>query len=408
MMPGEPSPKPNRWEGTQTYKKPGARKARTVAQLREEAAAKSKANREEAINRRRGSIGSLEEIEVPAGKRSATDRGAVRRGSTGGLPTVEGGGARASKERARERAEESKEEGAMPNSGKKKGTPSRKSGDPGDGVDPALKRFLNAMKADLMDTTREAVGRLETRLERNETSIANLEKRMEQSEKAIEIKVASEVAKQCAAATKGGLAPPDKREAAYHFSRRSLKLWPVEGENLEDAVRVFLRNKLSMSDARIRSLGAIDVAATPGKAARGRREVLATFESKEDRDNVKANGINLAGQREVGMSLHVPGFLMDNLVALNGLGYSIKQKNPGIKRAVKFDDLRQDLYLDICINDQWKRISPTEAKQVMKEVPLSNSTSGTAISVPELLDLVQGKEAEGANAIVVPDDSMEP
>ena len=59
-MPSEEPPKVgNRWEGTHTYKKPEATKkrARTVAQLREEAAAKSKASREEAVNRRRGSIG---------------------------------------------------------------------------------------------------------------------------------------------------------------------------------------------------------------------------------------------------------------------------------------------------------------------------------------------------------------
>ena len=50
----EATPRVNtRWEGTHTYKKPEAAKkrARTVAQLREEAAAKSKASREEAINR---------------------------------------------------------------------------------------------------------------------------------------------------------------------------------------------------------------------------------------------------------------------------------------------------------------------------------------------------------------------
>ena len=284
--------------------------------------------------------------------------------------------------------------------------------DTGEGVDPALLRFLTAMKHDLMDSTREAVGKIETRLERQEATMANLERRVDRSEKEMTDRIAAEVSKQIAvprgASPALSKAASTKREASFHYCRRSLKLWPVEGEDLQDATRQFLKNKLGMTDARIELLGQIEVASVPGRMARERKEILATFETREDRDGVKANGVRLAGQREVGMSIHVPGYLMDNFTALNSLGYSIKQKNPDTKRSVKFDDNKQDLYLDACIGGQWRRIGPQEAKQVLKAVPSANSL-GMSITVEELTALVREKKGEEEEqcAVVVPDDTME-
>ena len=425
LMPGEDSPKAsNRWEGTHTYKKPEAtkRRARTVAQLREEAAAKSKANREEAINRRRGSIGgqgttrtsaASTEAATPDSRGSPTTSAAApnktllsRRGSTGGI--LSNIATPAPGENDGQRGQEQE----MPGSAKKKRNGSgakQGEGEDGEGVDPALLRFLTSMKNDLMNSTKEAVTRIESKLERHENSIANLERRVERSENEMAARIASEVAKQCTVGASTAPGPPagkgSKHEAAYHFCRRSLKLWPVVGEELEDAVKTFLKTKLGMTDGRIRALGAIEVSAVAGRAARERKEVLATFETKEDRDSVKANGVNLAGQREVGMSIHVPGHLMDSMVALNGLGYSIKQKKPDTKRAVKFDDARQDLYLDICIDGIWKRIGPKEARQVLKEVPASGATS-LSITVAELTNIIKDKTEE-SNVVVIPDDTME-
>ena len=398
----------NRWEGTHTYKKPEAikRRARTVAQLREEAAANSRANREEAISKRRGSIGgSLGLTPVHSVERPKVGR----RGSTSSIPVPDLNTAQKGSDTVAGTAAE--ELGDMPNSGKKKRNSSGNAGaggqedSAGDGVDPALKRFLNMMKNDLMETTREAVGRLETRLERNEASIAALEKRVERGEKAIDEKIKVAMSKHGTEAGSGpvaaGTGPSSKREASYNYCRRSLRMWPVEGELLADAVRCFLKEKLKLTDGRIRALGSIEATPMPGKAARDKKEALVTFESVEDRDNVKANGVNLAGHKDIGMSIHVPGFLMDDLIALNGLGYAVKQKNPGVKRSVKFDDRNMGLYLDMFVSGKWKRVTPDEAKQVLKEVPSASTASSTSISVADLTDLVRGRE------VVVVDEEME-
>ena len=387
---------------------------------------------------RRGSIGGAD-LEGSSTRASFREETGVRprqnaraslqrRGSTGGIapPRTEAPAGAAPEEAEPDPGElgqeqnECEKEDNMPSASKKKRNssgPSRgaSGGDQdGEGVDPALLKFLTTMKEDLMQTTRDAVGSIETKLERHEVAIANVERRIERGERELAGRISTEVAKQVALTTRTTTsAPPSKnqetkREAAYHLCRRSLKLWPVDGDDLPDAVRNFISNKLGFADARIRLLGTIEASALPGKASRDRKEVLATFETREDRDAVKAGGINLAGQKDVGMSLHVPGHLMDNLVALNGLAYSIKSRNPDTKRSVKFDDSNMGLYLDICIAGKWRRIGPEEAKQALKAVPLED-TSRMAMSVEELTGLMKGDKdgRSESSAIVVPDDSME-
>ena len=70
-----------------------------------------------------------------------------------------------------------------------------------------------------------------------------------------------------------------------------------------------------------------------------------------------------------GTRIQVPGYLMDNFRALEAVGYSMKKAGSNVKRSVKFDDLNQDLVLDIKIGEEWMRINPAEAKAVCRENP---------------------------------------
>ena len=273
-----------------------------------------------------------------------------------------------------------------------------------------------------MDSTKEAVGKIETRLDQNEKglttlgkkldesdkAVAELGRRLEESDKNMANKIAEEVAKHrpTAASQNTDQRSTRRRDEAYSLCRRSLKLWPVNGEDLEDAVRVFLGTRLGLTSERIVQLGSIVVSLPPSKAARDRNEVIAAFETREDRDFVKSNGAKLGGQRVAGMSLHVPGHLLDNLATLNGLAYSIKQKNNSIKRAVKFDDSIQDIYLDICIAGNWRKVTPNEARQALKEVPTTGLSTGS-LSVSDLTSLIQGKEVPGLTVTVIPEETMD-
>ena len=195
-----------------------------------------------------------------------------------------------------------------------------------------------------------------------------------------------------------------RREASYHLCRRSLKAWPVQGEDLVDAFKVFLGQVVGLSDATISSLGQISVARRPGKVAEQKLEVLATFETREDRDLVKAAGPNLAGKTGVGLMIHVPGHLLDNLHALNNVGYYIKQHNEGVRRNVKFDDENLDIFMDIKIGEQWRKITPAEAKLACNAAPKDAERISRNLSVEDLSTLVQGGYVAGVNAQAVPAD----
>lgn len=405
-LPKESTPKANRWEGTHLYNRSAGRKRpRTVADLREEAAARRESDREKRLSEARGPT-------VSAQPSSTTP-------SPTPSPTPSSPPLQNSREPGLQ--EQEQQQSGMPGSNKKK----RNSSGPGretaaedqhepnptgTGIDPALKNFLLSIKTDINQSTSEAIGKIDKRIEKTEESIRELKTRMEEQDKMIDTKIQREVAKLGATASQpqvaGGKKVANKREEAYFRCRRTLKMWPIEGEDLTDATRVFFANRLGMTADRIQALGEIFVALSPGRAARLRKELLVTFETIDDRDAVKAMGSNLAGQNEAGMSVHVPGHLLDSLYALNGVGYSIKAKNQGVKRSVKFDDLEQDIYLDIFIAGQWKKITPMEAKNALKKLPTSSaSLVSNALSGEDISNLIQGEVVPGLTAVIVPAES---
>ena len=107
------------------------------------------------------------------------------------------------------------------------------------------------------------------------------------------------------------------------------------------------------------------VAAGPRSKITG--EVIALFSSVDVRDAIRGAARELAGSPEAGMCLEVPHFLQPSLKALETVSYNLKQKHPGIRRNIKFDDGEQDLVLDFCTNPgdddaRWRRVRPDQAK----------------------------------------------
>ena len=423
-MPKETPPRASsRWEGTHTYARKDPKRPRTAAQVREEALRKIKEDREKrnSSTDRRRSLPTHRQANPEPGpvllaeRRQPVESPADIPVSGGGEPLPDEGD-----EGSEVEILSGPEGGEMPGSNKKKRHASNRPGESGEagaeGVDKDkdLKAFLTAMKDDINRSTKEAVDRIEKRIDENAKQIGEIKQDIERRDVSIEAKIATAVRQEVAnmivpATTKTGeeltAGAKTRREKAYNRCRRTLKMWPIRGENLEDEVRNFLANMLKFDQPKIEMLGAIDAVIAPGRQAKERGEVLAIFETKEDRDTVKAGGTELAGKREVGMSIHVPGHLMDNFAALNGVAYSIKTKHTGVKRAVKFDDMKQDIYLDICINGNWKRVTPTKARAVMEKMPAVSSSMGLSLSLDDLSNLVQGEAVEGLTAVVVPEDS---
>ena len=441
---------PNRWEGTHLYGRstPG-RRVRTASSVREEAIAKLQEEREKrkqlAEEKRRSlSVGSLASSPAMSNR---SKKGPAR----GGIPVPtpagqsnQGGGEgndSAPDEEMQTNQDKANSAGTATGAGAT-GSAGSAQGETSHGIDPAQAAFFLAMEARLKKAAQKSVedvsGLFQRNIERidnNTKAISDMraadamrEKKMSEKLDELEARAISReqdmeerlrtalerkfvdtaISAKSAAASIGAqnlsVAQINRREAAYHLCRRSLKAWPVNGEDLQDAFRVFLNNKLKLSDATIAALGNIEVQRRPGRVAEQKLEILAVFECKEDRDVVKAAGVNLAGQENVGLLIHVPGHLLDNLHALNSVGYSIKQKNQGVRRAVKFDDENLDIFMDIRINDQWKRITLAEARQVANSIPRKQGGASRNLSVEDLSALVQGEAVEGINVVEVPDN----
>ena len=445
---------PSRWEGTHLYSRvtPG-RKARTASLVRDEAAARLREDREkrklEAEERRRSlSVGSLTTVmsgtrgagaKGGAGKRTSIPAPGGRRGSSASMGDGESGQDSAGTTQTPRATPEATPETTPTGNSASDAT--------SHGLDPAQAAFFLAMEARLTAASKKSVDEISglfhrniERIDSNTKAISELkdndkclekklietikesESRSIEREREMELRMSEMMKKKVedavsattisarAAAASVALLPTapavqSRREKAYNLCRRSLKVWPVRGDDLMDELKVFLSQRLKLSDPVIAALGIVEVSRRPGQIAEGRSEVLVTFECFEDRDLVKAAGPSLAGQTDAGLMIHVPGHLLDNLHALNGVGYSIKKNNPGVRRAVKFDDEKQDIYMDIKIGDQWRRITPAEARQVAPSLPSSGSRGSRNLSVEDLSALVQGDPVEGINAVVIPEDS---
>ena len=405
-MPNEAPKAPNRWESTKLYSRSGNSRARTVGQVREEALARLGREREERRAQAQAARRGTSSTGVRAEPEKVTNIDLV--GDTEEEEEMPGCGKKKKHDSKQHEKEKDQTSGASTagatGTAEGPGAASNK-----DGLDPNLRNFLLAIKDDINKTTNEAVGNLAARIDANEKEIMEIRTEMTRRDIELEAKLTSRIGEAVSKArTDGGKFGNggDKRAAAYSFARRSVKLWPVTGDDLADSVRVFLKNELGMTDSRIVGLGEIEVSKTPGRAAKDRNEILATFESAEDRDLVKAAGVNLAGKKEVGMTIHVPGFLVDNLLVLNAIGYKIKTRHNGVKRSVKFDDRLQDIYLDICVAGKWKKITPDEAREAMKAVPESMDET-RSLSISDLSNLITGEPVAGLTAVVVQDEDPE-
>ena len=422
-MPKEGNAKaPNRWEGTQTYPRNNPTRRRTVAQVQEDVAARLKIDREKrrvgVEKLRRNSIASLPvSLPIPVNEPSIEDPGIeeVFFDATG--EEMPG----SSKKKRQASGAAGNGDHHMPNTDPDPKPPNQP------GVDPAMLELLMSIKKDINDTTKNAVEKIDRRIDENAKAIQKVgeetthemrrlrqhceesqarfeekvEKNLEMRDQKIERRLLTLEVKTMAPGGRPTLRT-EKQEESYLWARRTLKLWPVNGEDLGDAAAVFLSNKLKIPEDRIRAFGKISVKMALGKAARDRSEVLATFECREDRDYIKSMGINLAGQGGVGMSIHVPGHLLDNFYALNSIGFNIKKSQEGVKRSIKFDDSIQDIYLDIFIGGQWRRILPGQAKSALKSAPAAGASNSSGISAEDLVSLVQGDQVPGLTAVVVP------
>lgn len=149
----------------------------------------------------------------------------------------------------------------------------------------------------------------------------------------------------------------DRREERFWECRRSLRFWPIK-DGTRESLEEFLEEKLEVDEAFIRDLGEIKIVKLGRVKAAMDDEVIATFACKEIRDTIKAQTHRLAQHKEAGMRIHLLSYLQKDFKILMRLAFIIKQKNPDLRRNVKFDEDELSLFMDMQMKKDgpWRRV----------------------------------------------------
>ena len=124
-----------------------------------------------------------------------------------------------------------------------------------------------------------------------------------------------------------------------------------------------MTNLLGLDPDFLQDLASYEIRPVRSTRSKVPNEVVVIFPDVDTRDSVRRSASNLAGNTGAGIRLEIPEFLRQNHRALESLCYMLKQKNPTLKRNIKFDDDALDLVLDIKKNDSspWQKIRPKQA-----------------------------------------------
>ena len=206
-------------------------------------------------------------------------------------------------------------------------------------------------------------------------------------------------------------------ENKYWDARKSLRMWPIAGPDLAQGVIDFLRDRLLLpaDNYPADKLSVQRVTSTPSSGIKD--QVIVKFDSVRLRDEAKSAARNLGGSdRSIGLQLEAPDHLRSHYQAFQKLGFQIKNKHPGLKRNVKFDDIEKALVMDIktCTDSDWKTLTYIDAKTLLKKaksVPRStlgraelDSLINLASPTPKNSNCTSDSDDDFADAVVISDD----
>ena len=267
----------------------------------------------------------------------------------------------------------------------------------------ALKSMFDGLESRLGDR----IDRMGGEIKKNQSDISEVKKRMDQSESNLLDRMDIQ-RRELEAMIKNSTSPVSanrlsaKNEESYWHFRRSLSMWPIQGEDASIGLRTFMMQKLKFTEEQVKDLGKILIRRLKEPVPKARKEVFCTFETKETRDLVKAASRHLAGLgNSVGLRPHFPGFLVDTFRMFESIGYYLRSGDQNIRRAVKFDDGVMDLVMDVKLGEEWKRIRPAEARKTIEENPhIKNGPEEiSSETLSELLAKTKKKSpATGANS----------
>ena len=164
---------------------------------------------------------------------------------------------------------------------------------------------------------------------------------------------------------------------AYMTARRSMRLWPIVGENDDEvweAVGIFIHDTLKIDERDVNQgdIESISRVESGGQPDRVRDEVLVTMYDRRVRDVIVTSSPNLAncvdheGRPNAGIRLEIPPELMDTFRLLSRFGTRLRARHGnGTKKNIKFDDYLGSLYTNVKLpgDEAWTRVTPDMARE---------------------------------------------
>ena len=206
----------------------------------------------------------------------------------------------------------------------------------------------------------------------------------------------------------GGAAPgaggrDGRREQQYWEHRRALRIWPVQGPDLQAGLKAFLTDKLGFTEQDVKDMSPFNVTKHMDPRSKATNEVVVHFPNSGVTDTVKAAAPRLAPLgRAAGIRLHIPGYLLNNFKLLENLGYRMRTVNADVRRVIKFDDENLGLVMDVKVDGTWRRVRPADALAAKNAIgeTVGLSSGPTPMSGSHIQDFFTNPPpaATGANA----------
>ena len=241
---------------------------------------------------------------------------------------------------------------------------------------PTAEEFKAMLRDGLANVAKkEQLDIMMTHIKRNASSLVSLEKKVESTNESNERRF-----EMIESRLDMGTRVPDHRQAAFDKARRSLRAWPIHGEDkdeLDAAFRDFAVEALLIPDTAVRATAYSDiirVRSSPQNSVY--MEVIVKFKDPMERDFYYSKARNLAeyrteeGSPTAGLRLDIPPYLMPTFKLLNDHGHDIRRAHgPETKRYIKYDDANLSLFLEVRLPGQvkWTRIKPEQARSFCDE-----------------------------------------
>ena len=205
----------------------------------------------------------------------------------------------------------------------------------------------------------------------------------------------------------------EARARRYAIARRSFRIWPVDDDGrggLEAAIRQFFIRRMGVPEDYANNVVLDTIKPTyPSPKSKIQKEYLVTFAEIESRDAIKGYANGLAESKgQAGLRLDIPEYLKGNFRILEEHANGIRSLyGENVKRNIKFDDINQDLMLDIKLptSSTWHNITMAvaqEAKAIrdkrdVESLRMAGSTRTNAITNDRAKALMLSLGSPGAS-----------